>query len=136
MVIAFRIAAAQLALASLGFGIPAAIGAAHLARTGTVWYFLGFPTNAPGPVFHAWGVPLTVGLQLGFVATCALGVVAVVLLWMRGTMFAGAILGLIAILTQAVYWAGFDLPFGPPTGVIAVLAIVVGLVLRARRRSR
>lgn len=33
-----------LACVSLGFGIPAVVGVAHLLRTGRVWYFGGFPS--------------------------------------------------------------------------------------------
>jgi hypothetical protein len=47
-IIFFRIAAGLIAFVSLGFGIPAVLGALHLARTGEVWRLWGFPTYGPG----------------------------------------------------------------------------------------
>lgn len=134
MVVAFRIGAVILAFVSLGFGIPGVIGALHYSRTGTVWQFMGFPTYGPG-AFERWGVPLSTGLLLGFVGVCALGFVAAVLLWFPAAALVGAIVGLAAIILQGVFWFGFQLPFGPPLGVAAGIAIVAGLVLRASASS-
>lgn len=134
MTVAFRVAAVQLALLSLGFGIPSAIGAAHAARTGSIWRFLGFPTNDPAG-FEAWGLDLdVVPANLAFVGACLAGVVVAVLMWRRSTALVGAIAALVVVAVQAVFWWGFDLPFAPPGGVVTVVAVVVGLVLRGRRR--
>jgi hypothetical protein len=66
-----RIAAATCSLVlGVGFGLPGVAGAVHLARTGEVWKFLGFPTYGSGP-FERWGVPTSVALIAGFVLVCA-----------------------------------------------------------------
>jgi hypothetical protein len=128
--ISFRVAAGFVALLALGFGIPAFIGAAHYWRTGTVWQLWGFPAYGPGS-FEKWGVPLSASLMVVFGAVCALAFVAAVLLWIPGTSLIGAIAALVLLLAQAVFWAGFELPFGPPLAVIAVVLIVIGLATRS-----
>lgn len=128
----FRVGAGLLAFLALGFGIPAAIGAVHFARTHEVWRLWGFPTYAPD-VFQRWGVrahPST--LMVSFAVVCGLAVVASVLLWIPATATVGAIAGILLIVVQAVFWCGFVLPVGPPGGLLAAVAIIVGLVLRIR----
>jgi hypothetical protein len=126
-IIYFRIAAGLLAFVSLGFGVPAVIGALHYARTGEVWRLLGFPTYGPG-LFEKWGVPTSAGLMVAFSAACALAVGAAVLLWIPSTAVVGAIAALVLLLAQAVFWVGYELPFGPPFGIAAAALIVFGLV--------
>jgi hypothetical protein len=126
-IIYFRIAAGLVAFVSLGFGIPGVIGALHYARTGEVWRLLGFPTYGPG-TFEKWGVPASAGLMVAFSAVCALAVGAAILLWIPGTAVVGAIAALVLLLGQAVFWVGFELPFGPPFGIAAAALIVLGLV--------
>lgn len=126
-IIYFRIAAGLVAFVSLGFGIPAVIGACHYARTGEVWRLFGFPTYGPG-TFEKWGVPASAGLMMAFGAVCALGVGAAVLLSIPGTAVVGAIAALVLLLAQAVFWLGYELPFGPPLGIAAAALIVLGLV--------
>jgi hypothetical protein len=126
-IIYFRIAAGLVAFVSLGFGIPGVLGALHYGRTGEVWRLFGFPTYGPGQ-FEKWGVPTSAGLMMAFSAVCALAVGAAVLLWIPGTAVVGAIAALVLLLAQAVFWVGFELPFGPPFGIAAVALIVLGLV--------
>lgn len=125
--IAFRIAAGLVAVLALGFGIPGIFGAAHLARTGEVWRLWGFPTYGPGQ-FEKWGVPFSAALIVVFSAVCALALGAAVLLWIPSTAIVGAIAALVLLAAQAVFWIGFELPFGPPLAILAAAAIVVGLV--------
>lgn len=128
--IAFRIGSGLLAFAALGFGIPAVIGAAHTARTGSTWRLWGFPAYDP-TAFERWGVRLpAVGLMIAFAVVCALAVIAAVLLWIPPLAPAAAVAGLVLILAQAVFWAGFVLPFGPPAGILAAIALAVGLATR------
>jgi hypothetical protein len=133
--ISFRIGAAILAFAALGFGIPAAIGAAHFARTGTTWQLWGFPTYDTA-LFTQWGVRVPpAALMTAFAAVCALATVDTVLLWVAPSATIGtiaAIAGLVLIAAQGFFWIGFRLPFGPPLGIIAAIAIVAGLVMRTR----
>lgn len=122
----FRIAAGVIAFLALGFGIPGVIGTVHYLRTGEVWRLWGFPTYGPGQ-FEKWGVPFSATLLVAFSAVCALALGAAVLLWLPGTAVVGAIAALVLLLAQAVFWIGFELPFGPPLGIAAVVLIVLGL---------
>lgn len=140
---AFRIGAVLTTSVSLGFGIPALFGIEYHARTGAIWRLWGFPTYDPS-LFRAWGVQApAIVLMVAFATVCALAVIAAVLLWLPSTALIGAIAGLTLLAAQAVFWAGFVLPFGPPMGVLATVAIIAGLVLRhphpsfpRRRESR
>jgi MYXO-CTERM domain-containing protein len=136
MTIAFRIAAVQLALLSVGFGIAGVLGAEYFGRTGDIWGADGgFPTYDPAG-FERWGFEIDViPAILTFVATCLVGVIAALLLWVRSTAVVGSILAIVATALQAFFWIAFDLPFGPPGGVIVAALVVVGLVLRRRRRT-
>lgn len=126
-IIFFRIAAGLVAFLSLGFGIPAVLGALHYARTGEVWRLAGFPTYGPG-LFEKWGVSNSAALMAAFSAVCVLALGSAVLLWIPGTAAIGAIAALVLLLAQAVFWIGYELPFGPPFGIAAVALIVLGLL--------
>jgi hypothetical protein len=123
-----RVAAGLAVLSGLGFGLPAVYGAVHLARTGEVWQFMGFPTYGHGP-FEKIGVPTTVPLLAGFAAVCGAEVIAGGLLWRRRR--AGTKLSLALLPFEVAYWLGFALPAGPVLGVGRTLA-----VLAARKSSR
>jgi hypothetical protein len=126
-IIFFRIAAGLIAFVSLGFGIPAVLGALHFARTGEVWRLWGFPTYGPG-LFEKWGVPSSAALMVVFSAACALALGTAVLLWIPGTALVGAVAALVLLVAQAVFWVGYELPFGPPFGIAAAALIVLGLL--------
>jgi len=98
----------------VGFGIPGVAGAWHLARTGEVWTFLGFPAYGGGP-FERWGVPTSVALIAGFVLVCAAELVlgAMILADAPGTKAFAILL----LPFEFAYWIGFALPFGPPLGI-------------------
>jgi hypothetical protein len=135
MTIAFRIAAVQLAFLSVGFGVFGVIGAEYAARTGDIWMAeTGFPTYDPIG-FERWGIQVgVIPAILAFVASCVVGAIASVLLWVRSTAVVGTVLAIVATIAQAVFWFAFDLPFGPPGGAIVVVLIIVGLILRRSRR--
>ena len=110
-----RVAAAVCSLVlGLGFGLPGVFGALHLARTGDVWTFAGFPTYGGGP-FERWGIPTSVALVAGFVLVCAAEVVLGVLI-LAGAPGAKA-LSIALLPFELAYWVGFALPFGPPLGI-------------------
>jgi len=134
MMIALRIAAVQLAVLSVGFGIAGVLGAEYFARTGRIWGAdTGFPTYDPVGI-ERWGIEVDViPAILAFVAACLVGLIAAILLWIRTTAVVGAVIALVATAVQAVFWLAFDLPFGPPGGAVVVILSVVGLVLRRRR---
>lgn len=119
-----KFAAACSLLLGLGFGLPAAYGARHLATTGEIWTFLGFPTYGGGP-FERWGVSTTVPLMLAFLTVCAAEVVVAVLLWAEHTV--GLWMALALLPFEILFWIGFALPFGPPLGIVrtALVALVL-----------
>ena len=134
MTIAFRIAAVQLGILSLGFGIAGVFGAEYAARTGLVWKLWGLPTYDPLG-FERWGFDVgVVPAILAFLAACLVGVIAAILLWVPSSAVVGAVVAIVATALQAVFWVAFDLPFGPPGGAIVVVLVAVGLLLRRRRR--
>ncbi|HET9260263.1 MAG TPA: hypothetical protein VFP42_09080 [Acidimicrobiia bacterium] len=110
-------------LTGLGFGIPGVIGARHLARTGEIWFFLGFPTYA-GP-FERFGIQISVALITWFVVVCALEVVVGTLLlagWHPALW-----LSLFLLPLELVFWLGFALPFGLVFGAARAIAIAIAL---------
>ncbi|MET9631590.1 hypothetical protein ABZX92_29405 [Lentzea sp. NPDC006480] len=117
-----RVAAGLAWLSGLGFGLPAVYGAVHLARTGEVWQFLGFPTYGDGP-FEKIGIPTTVPLIAGFAVVCGAEVVAGTLLW-RGHA-SGKKLALALLPFEIAYWVGFALPAGPVLGAARTVASFV-----------
>ena len=62
------------------FGIPCAFGIRHIAQTGQVWTFMGFPTYGDGP-FERIGVTTNTALLVGFLAVCVAEVAVAVMLW-------------------------------------------------------
>ena len=122
-----RTAAVLAWVLGFGFGLPGVAGIRHLARTGQVWTFLGFPTYGEGPLEKA-GVPTSAPLLAAFVAVCAGEVAAGVLLWRRRQ--AGRLWALALLPFELVFWWGFALPFGPPLGLART-----ALMLASRRRT-
>ncbi len=106
----------------LGFGLPGVVGAVHLARTGQVWTFLGFPTYGGGP-FERVGVPTSVPLLVGFVVVCLAEVVVGVLLLVGATHAATASYALLPF--ELAFWIGFALPFGPPFGLARTILLLL-----------
>ena len=131
-VIAFRIGSVLLALVSLGFGIPGLLGIAHRARTGQLYRVMGFPAyDELG--FQLIGIQVNaMALMVAFVVSCALGVVVAVLLWMPTLAIRAAIASVVILIFQAVFWVGFRLPYGPPLGMAAAIALVVGMIAARR----
>jgi hypothetical protein len=117
-----KIAALLSVLLGLGFGIPGVLGARHLARTGEVWTFMGFPTYGGG-LFEKVGLTATVPLILGFVAVCAAEVAVGVLLW-TGAPHAGLV-SLVLLPFELVFWIGFALPLGPPLGIARAILVLL-----------
>lgn len=106
----------------LGFGIPCAVGIRHVAQTGQVWTFLGFPTYGDGP-FERIGITTSTALLVGFLAVCAAEVALAVMLW-TGAPHA-AVLGYALLPFELLFWIGFALPLGPPLGAArTVLALL------------
>lgn len=111
-------------LTGLGFGIPGVIGARHLARTGEIWFFLGFPTYS-GP-FERIGIQTSVALITWFVVVCALEIMVGVLLlagWQPALWLSALLLPF-----ELIFWLGFALPLGILLGAARAIVIVIALV--------
>ena len=102
-------AAAAAGLAGVGFGIPCLAGIQHLAETGQVWQFLGYPTYGNGP-FDRNGIPTTIPLLAGFLAVCVAEVGLAVAIVRQSRWATKASTTLLPI--ELAYWTGFALPFG------------------------
>lgn len=118
-----RTAAASVsALLGIGFGIPCLLGMVHLARTGEVWTFLGFPTYGGGP-FERLGVTTTVPLLGAFLLVCVAELVTAGLVLADHP--AASVASWVLLPAEAVFWVGFALPFGPPLGIARVLLLAL-----------
>jgi hypothetical protein len=102
-------AATASGVAGVGFGLPCVFGIRHLANTGEVWHFLGFPTYGDGP-FGRVGIATTVSLLAGFLAVCVAEVLLGVSIAHRSPWSAEASAALLPI--ELAYWIGFALPIG------------------------
>jgi hypothetical protein len=115
-----RAAALSSILLGLGFGLPGVAGARHFAEHGEVWTFLGFPTYGDGP-FTKVGIPTSTPLLLAFDVVCAAEVAVGVLLWRDHPAGRAAVRALLP--AEAVFWAGFALPLGPPFGLLRTVLL-------------
>lgn len=116
-------AAAVLAWVSgVGFGLPGVYAIGHLASRGTIATFLGFPTYGKG-TFERFGIQTSVPLLTGFVLVCALECVGGWLLW--SGQRAGAILALMLLPFELVFWVGFSLPYGPVLATVRTALILI-----------
>ena len=119
-------AAAAAGVAGLGFGLPCLAGLRHLATTGEVWQFLGFPTYGEGP-FECVGIHTTVPLLGAFLAVCTAEVGLAIAIMRRATWAPKASRALLPF--ELAFWIGFSLPFGYVFGLARLL------LLRRQRRS-
>lgn len=118
-----RTAAASVSLLlGLGFGLPCAFAIRHLARTGQVWTFMGYPTYGHGP-FEQIGLQASVPLLVGFLAVCLAEVALAVILW-AGHPSAPALSHALLPL-ELVFWIGFALPFGLLLGLARTVLLLV-----------
>lgn len=105
----------------LGFGIPCAFGIRHLAQTGQVWTFMGFPTYGNGP-FERVGIATSTALLVGFLSVCVVEVILAVMLWTDAPHAAALSYALLPL--ELVFWIGFALPLGPPLGVLRTVLVL------------
>ena len=117
-----RAAGALSVLLGLGFGIPCVFGIRHLAQTGEVWTFMGFPTYGDGP-FERHGMTTTTPLLFAFLAVCVAETAVGVMLW-AGVPHA-PVLGYALLPFEMAFWIGFALPFGPILGVARTVLLLL-----------
>jgi hypothetical protein len=104
-------------IAGLGFGMPCLLGIRHLAATGDVWLFLGFPTYGDGP-FERAGIRTSVALLAGFLAICIAEITLAVLITRNARSAKTLSSWLLPI--ELTYWIGFALPVGPVLGLARI----------------
>jgi hypothetical protein len=116
-------AAALCSLAlGLGFGLPAIVGTLHLARTGEIWTFMGFPAYGAGP-FERLGIETTVPLLIGFVLVCLAEVIVGVMLLLDVPH--AATVSYVLLPFEFAFWIGFALPFAPPFGIARTILLLL-----------
>lgn len=106
----------------LGFGLPCLYGIWHLWRGKGIAYFIGFPTYGHGP-FEKWGVHTSMPLLLGFLLVCMIECVVGQMLWSAGK--GGAILSLVLIPVEMLFYIGFALPVGPPFVLLRTVLVLL-----------
>ncbi|MBN9141145.1 MAG: hypothetical protein J0H23_10000 [Micrococcales bacterium] len=116
-------------LAGLGFGIPAVVGAVHMARYHGIWTLWGFPSYGRGAFEQVLGirssVPLIIGFAVVCLALCVTGVLVVI-----GRRQARRALAVV-LVPALVYCLGFTLPSGiVAVALIGLLLVVASLILR------
>jgi hypothetical protein len=108
-------------LVAAGFGIPAPFVASYLLRERALPSFMGlFPMYGGGPFDRLSAEVFAVLLGL-FAAVCALQAYAGWLLW-NGQQL-GALIALVVVPIEVVFWVGFAVPF-PPLIAVARLALL------------
>jgi hypothetical protein len=76
-----------------------------------------------GGPFEALGMDALIAAGLVFVAVSALRILAAYWLW--NARLDGAVLELILLGLSAIFWYGFELPFGPLGGIAEVVLLVL-----------
>jgi hypothetical protein len=117
-----RIAAVLTWIYAAGFGAPAIPVAIYLRQRGTLPEFLDLFPMYGGP----WSSRLEDGtfivLLIAFLIVVLLAAWAAWLLW-NGSK-AGAVISLVLLPVEAVFWLGFALPFPWLSGIARVILIV------------
>jgi hypothetical protein len=116
------LAAALVWFDAVGLAIPGLIGIRSLLAGRGVPLVLGYPSYGGG-AFERAGVATSVPLLLVFLLVLAAELPAGWLLW-QGER-SGAILALLLIVPEAIFWWGFDLPYPPIMAVARVVAIAI-----------
>src|SRR5689334_4009843 len=117
-----KIASVAAWLQGLGFGLPCIYGIWHLWKGKGIAQFMGFPTYGNGP-FEKIGVHSTTGLLISFLVVCILECVTAQLIW-NGEK-GGAVLSLVIIPVELLFYIGFALPFGPPVMILRIVLVIL-----------
>lgn len=104
---------------AIGLAIPGLIGIRSLLAGRGVPLVLGYQSYGGG-AFERAGIATSVPLLLVFLLVLIAEVLAGWLLW-QGER-SGAVLALILLVPEAIFWWGFDLPLPP---ILAVARVVV-----------
>ncbi len=128
-----RTAAVTTWIYTAGFGLPVLPVAVYLRRRGTLPTFLGLFEMYGGP----WSLRYTHGTFI--VLLVVFLVVTVVVAWAAWLMWqgsrTGAVLSLVLMPVEAVFWTGFALPIPWVAGVARVGLVLLGWQSLERRAS-
>ena len=114
-----QLAAVLVWIDAIGLAIPGLIGIRSLLAGRGVPLVLGYPSYGGG-AFERAGLATSVPLLLVFLLVLMAEVAAGWLLW-QGER-SGAVLALILLVPEAIFWWGFDLPLPP---ILAIARVVV-----------
>ena len=109
---------------ALGFGVPAIPVAIFLRRNGRLPTFLGQFEVYGGPWSSRFEQGTFVWPLLGFLVVVVLASWAALLVWEASIV--GAILTVVVLPVEAVFWYGFALPIPVLIGVARIVLLVVG----------
>jgi hypothetical protein len=120
--LSLRVASVCLWISAIGLGvfIPQAIRSILAGRG--IPRVMGFPAYGEGP-FERHGIPTTVPVLVAFLLVCTLDGVAGWSLW-GGHRF-GAILALVLLPVEALFWWGFSLPYPPMLAIVRTVLILL-----------
>lgn len=107
---------------AIGLAIPGLIGIKSLLAGRGVPLVLGYPSYGGGAL-ERMGIATSVPLLLAFLVVLIAEVPAGWLLW-QGQR-SGAVLALLVLVPEAIFWWGFDLPIPPILGVARVVTIAL-----------
>ena len=114
-----QLAAVLVWIDAFGLAVPGLIGIRSLLAGRGVPLVLGYPSYGGG-AFERGGIATSVPLLLAFLLVLMAEVAPGWLLW-QGER-SGAVLALILLVPEAIFWWGFDLPIPP---ILAVARVVV-----------
>lgn len=117
-----QLAAVLVWIDAIGLAIPGLIGIRSLLAGRGVPLVLGYPSYGGG-AFERAGIATSVPLLLVFLLVLIAELPAGWLLW-QGQR-SGAVLALILLVPEAIFWWGFDLPYPPILAVARVVMIAL-----------
>ena len=118
-----QIAAVLTWVYAIGFGIPVAYVAPYLVRNGTLPTFIGMFPLYGGPWSSRVGTRTFVALLIAFALVTLAAVLAGWLVWQGSRT--GAVLSLLLLPIEAVFWIGFALPIPWAFGVARVVLLAL-----------
>ena len=121
---ALRLEAALTWLYAAGFGgatIPVAV---YLRRRGRLPTFFGMFEMYGGPWSSRSEQRIFIWLLMAFLLTTVVAAWAAWLVW--NTSMLGAVLTLVVMCVEALFWSGFDLPIPKAIGVVRIVLLAIG----------
>ena len=111
-------------LVALGFGLPTPFAAAYLLREGRLPTFMGSFSAYGGGLFERAPHDVFVVALALFAAVCAIDAFAATLVW-NGERI-GALLMIVTLPIEAIFWIGFALPIPPMLALVRSALLAIG----------